>query len=186
MLAEFLDWNGVFVKYININNSYTHTKLWYIYWIIIVAYHVNVNVISAFSDATMLMSVWCTVYYMPTRIMLIILASCVISVRSSHQCKFEKLVVKTESSSLVVMTQSFKNLPTYFRWGNNTCSPRLQTPVLNACIFLHKCAKSIHSEKCVRTQRTIRALKTVQRLSAEGWTLRTPNRRHIGDVEEVG
>ncbi len=34
-------------------------------------------------------------------------------------------------------------------------------------------------------QRTTRALKTVQKLGVEQWTLHTLNKRHIGDVEEV-
>ncbi len=51
--------------------------------------------------------------------------------------------------------------------------------------WVPKCGKCVHIEKYVKMQCTARALKTVQKLSAEQWTLHTLNKRRTGDVEEI-
>ncbi len=52
-------------------------------------------------------------------------------------------------------------------------------------ILVHKSTKFVHTEKYAKMQCTTCALKRVQKLSMEQWTLHTLNRRHIGDVAEA-
>ncbi len=47
------------------------------------------------------------------------------------------------------------------------------------------CVKCVQTDKYMKMQCKIHALKTVQKLSVERWTLHTLNECHIGDVAEA-